>query len=111
MVAGSVGGLDDGILIGILADGAAFDHFEPVPLLAVVEGGVLSVGFDLLSPSGQIIQLAEDFLDLSIRQKRRLCELVPSQRQLFFRPGAALDCCFAEYAPRTGNVFAFAFKG
>lgn len=84
MVAGSMGGLTDSVFIGILTDGAAFDYLVAMPLFAVVEHSVLSIRFDFISPTGRVIQLAEDFLDFCIREQRRLCKLIPRQRQFFF---------------------------
>ena len=96
---GRTGSSDNGILVGVLAIGAALHQLVAGPLFSVVDRCVLGVGHELICPFGEVIQLAENVADLRIGKQRWLGKLVFGKLELGISSGSALDRRLAELAP------------
>ena len=110
-IPGRTGSSDNGILVAVLAIGAALHQLVAGPLFSVVDRCVLGVGHELIRPFGEIIQLSENVADLRIGKQGRLGKFVFGKLELGIGSGAALDRRLAELAPVSGAVFTFAFEG
>ena len=110
VVPGSCYGCDDGILVCVLAVGAALDQFVAGPLFTT-DGCLKRIVLDVGGPSDQLVNATEDFFDLFICKQRRLPELELGKLHVGVGSFTAVGFCLAELAPFAAVVFAVSVEG
>ena len=110
VVPGSCYGCDDGILVCVLAVGAALDQLVAGPLFTA-DGCLKRIVLDVGGPSDQLVDATEDFFDLFICQQRRLPELELGKLHVGVGSFTAVSFGLAELAPFAAVVFTVSVKG
>ena len=110
VVPGSCYGCDDGILVCVLAVGAALDQLVAGPLFTA-DGCLKRIVLDVGGPSDQLVDATENFFDLFICQQRRLPELELGKLHVDVGSFTAVSFGLAELAPFAAVVFTVSVKG
>ena len=110
VVPGSCYGCDDGILVCVLAVGAALDQLVAGSLFTG-DGCLKRIVLDVGDPGDQIVDAAEDFFDFFICQQRWLPELELGKLHVGVGSFTAVGFGLAELTPFTAVVFSVSVEG